>query len=314
MALSLVRCLAVFSLLLLGRPLLHAEKPPAKPLNDKVKEIAGTAEFLRRVPKRFAMLKALDPARRTVTLLIEGESLPKVWPLIPDGEVKVAGWWGRLDQLQVGDRVWVWFKTDRAKQPLAIAVLADELSEEDMHGPGVQVEARGEDAITLKPVKGASRVSRTAKAELRRGAAKAALDTLKPGEKVYVQSTADGVRLILDPAAFEAGRLAQKAALRQRWIAEGLPGTASVVHTFSGEMDLLLDHEAMRWGRSLKPGDKVTLQASPPIPAVVKDVHAWRERTQLRLVVNSFDLADLTPGQRIALKMTPPTAEVETAQ
>src|SRR5262245_5483581 len=145
--------------------------PQAKPLNDKVKEIAGTAEFLRNVPKHFATLKAVDPARRRVTLLIEGETLPKIWPVIPDAELKVAGWWGRLDQFTTGDRVWVWFKTDRAKQPIAVAMLADELSEQDMHGPGVTVEAldSGNHGIKLKPVKGASRAVRTDKADVYRG-------------------------------------------------------------------------------------------------------------------------------------------------
>src|SRR6516162_2712059 len=80
----------------------QGDKADPKKLNDKVKEIAGTAEFLRSVPKHFATLKAVDPARNQVTLLIEGEVLPKVWSLVPDAEVKVAGWWGRLDQFQVG--------------------------------------------------------------------------------------------------------------------------------------------------------------------------------------------------------------------
>jgi len=48
-------------------------KKSDKKLNDKVKEIAGTAEFLRRVPKHFATLKAVDPARGCVTFLIEGK-------------------------------------------------------------------------------------------------------------------------------------------------------------------------------------------------------------------------------------------------
>ncbi len=48
--------------------------------------------------------------------------------------------------------------------------------------------------------------------------------------------------------------------------------------------------------------------------AIVKDVRPWRERTQLRLVVNSFDQTDLTLGQRIGLKMAAPSAEVDTAQ
>ena len=299
------------SCLLLACPSARAAEPATKPLNDKVKEIAGTAEFLRRVPKHFATLKAVDPARGCVTFLIEGESLPKVWPLVPDAEVKIAGWWGRLDQLVVGDRVWVWFKTDRVKQSVAVATIADELSEQDMHGPGVHVEARGDGTITLKPVKGANRVVKTANAETRRGQSRATLDTIKTGDRVYVQCAGERARLILDPAAFEARRATQKSTLRQRWSEQGLPGTAAFVHTFSGEMDFMLDHEAMRWGRSLKAGDKVTLQVTPAIEAVVKHVQPWRERTQLRLVVNSFDLADLVAGQRFYLRMPPPSAEVE---
>src|SRR5262249_25011729 len=102
-----------------------------------------------------------------------------------------------------------------------------------------------------------------------------------------------------------------KAELRQRWAKEGLPGTVSFVHVFSGEMDLTLDHEAMRWARSLKTGDAVTLRAEPPIKALVKEVRPWRERTQVRLVVHSFDLADLAVGQRLALLRTPPAAEID---
>src|SRR5262249_27368941 len=82
---------------------------------------------------------------------------------------------------------------------------------------------------------------------------------------------------------------------------------------FSGELDFMLDHEAMRWGRSLNYGDKVTLSADPPITAIVKSVKPWRERTHLRLVVNSFDQAELTAGQRLHVKMTPPPTEVDTA-
>jgi hypothetical protein len=112
----------------------------------------------------------------------------------------------------------------------------------------------------------------------------------------------------------EKARNQQKARLRERWIKEGLPGTVSFVHIFSGEMDLMLDHEAMRWARALKTGDKVTLSADPPIKALVKNVQPWRERTQLRLVVHSFDLADLSTGQRLHLLCPPPPKEIESAQ
>jgi hypothetical protein len=117
--------------------------------------------------------------------------------------------------------------------------------------------------------------------------------------------------VVLDPAAFEARRAAQRAALRTRWADEGLPGTATFLHVFSGEMELMLDHEAMRWGRSLRPGDRVSLQAEPPIPAVVKHVAPWRERTLVRLVVHGPDQADLAVGERLRLRMPPPSHQVE---
>jgi hypothetical protein len=79
-------------------------------------------------------------------------------------------------------------------------------------------------------------------------------------------------------------------------------------------MEFMLDHEAIRWGRSLKPGDKVTLQPAAAVAAVVKQVRPWRERTQLLLVVNAFDQADWSPGLRLGLKMTEPPAAVDAAE
>jgi hypothetical protein len=277
----------------------------------KARAIAGEAEFLRSIPKHFATLKAVDAARGLVTLLIEGESLPKVWQLVPDAEVKVLGWWGRLEQLRSGDRVWVWFKTDRRQQPVAVCMIADEPSEQDLHGPGVTIEAVPAGGLSLLPAKGAKRLLQRAGAEVYRGAAKAAPETLRAGERVYVQSAGGAARVVLDPEAFEARRGEQKAALRQRWAREGLPGTATFVHVFSGEMELMLDHEAMRWGRSLEPGNQVRLQADPPIQAVVQQVRPWRERTLLRLVVHGQDLADLIVGQRLRLRIAPPSAAVD---
>ena len=297
-------CLALLAACLLAAPLGAAE--PAKDkkgVNDKIKEVAGSAEFLRSVPKHFATLQAVDLPRRRVTLLIEGEKLAKVWPLAPDAELKVLGWWGRLDQFTAGDRVWAWFQTDRKKQPVAVAMLADEPSEQDIHGPGLTLVRSTADSITVKPAKGAERTLPAKGVEL-----------LPEGKPVYLQSSGGKARLVLTATGFEERRAAQKARLRKRWAEEGLPGTVTFLHRFSGEMELMLDHEAMRWGRSLKLGDKVSLDASPPIPAVVKNVTPWRERTQLRLVVNSFDQTDLELGQRVRLRMPAPPPEVDAAQ
>src|SRR5262245_66641764 len=46
-----------------------------KKIDAKVKEIAGSAEFLGGVPKHFATLKAVDVKSRQVTLLVDGEVL-----------------------------------------------------------------------------------------------------------------------------------------------------------------------------------------------------------------------------------------------
>src|SRR5437764_15193835 len=76
-------------------PVLAADEPQAKKAADKIKEVAGSAELLRSVPKRFAILKAIALGEQRVTLLIKGQALPKLWTLVSDGEIKVAAWSGR---------------------------------------------------------------------------------------------------------------------------------------------------------------------------------------------------------------------------
>ena len=232
-------------------PVGPAPTPPAKvDPKDAIKEVAGTAEFLRSIPKKFAKVESIDSKVRTVTLTIDGEKESKSWPLTPDAEIKVNGWWGRTEQITPGTRVWAWFHTDRKKNPASIFMLADDTSEKDIH----------------------------AKKDV--------------------------------PADLEDRRTKQRAWLRDQWIKDGLPGTMTFVHV-AGEADFMLDHEAMRWGRSLQVGDKVTVATTPPINAVVKDVKPWRERTQIRLVINGLDITELRIGQRAHLKMPAPSKEIE---
>ena len=125
---------------------------------------------------------------------------------------------------------------------------------------------------------------------------------LKAKDVVFVETDKGKVVKLYDLAGFESLRKTQKNRLREIWLKDGLPGTVGFTHLYSGEVDVMLDHEAMRWARSLQPGTTVELVATPPINAVVKSVTAQRERTQLRLVVKCFDLADVCMGQRVQLK------------
>src|SRR5690606_18269664 len=127
---------------------------------------------------------------------------------------------------------------------------------------------------------------------------------LKTGGDVYVQSAGDQVQHILTAKEFEQLRNKQKAYLRERWRKDGLPGMVSFLHPLGGEMEVMLDHQSMRWGRYLKNGDKVTLKADnsseKPIRATVRRVEPFRETTRLLLVTNSgIDQLNLQPGQRI---------------
>ena len=70
--------------------------PTAAEANKAVKEVAGTAEFLRLLPKPFATVKGVDAKARAVTLLADGETAERTWPVEPDAEVKGGGWGGRV--------------------------------------------------------------------------------------------------------------------------------------------------------------------------------------------------------------------------
>jgi hypothetical protein len=244
-----------------------AEYPETSIFGDprgKMTEIAGRAEFLRLLPKRFARLEAVDAKNGTVRLTMEGETEAKTWPVEPDAEIKVAGWWGRLEQFTPDDRVWVWLKLDRKKAPVSVVMLADELTEQLSHA---------------KLGKTAPSEASRFDARLREMEAKLH-DLKKEGQKLW---------------------------LAGRWREEGLPGTLALHHVFSGELEVVLDHEAMRWGRALQPGDQVQIHPEPVIKAIVKSVTPWHERTVIRLVVGELESADLKVGQRLHL-LVPPRA------
>jgi hypothetical protein len=268
---------------------------------EQTKARFGESEYLRSIPKRFATLKGIDPVRHRVTLLIEGESLAKVWTMAPDAEIKVSGWWGRLDQMHVGDRVWAWFSVDRSEQAVALCMLADELSEQDMHGNGVTLVRRDENSITIKAPEKPERTLKTTNDG----------GTLLIGKEIFVQSKGDTAQIAVDVDTFEKMRAEQQRLLAKRWETEGLPGVVSFPHVFSGEIEVMLDHEAMRWGRSLLPGAKVSLQVEPALAGIVRTVEAYRERTRLRLAVAGHDATDLRMGQRVRVKVPVPSSDVQ---
>jgi hypothetical protein len=290
-----------------------AKPAPAADANKAVKEIAGTAEFLRLLPKPFATLKAVDAKARTVTLLIEGEKVAKVWPVEPDAEIKLRGWWGRLEQFRPGDRVWAWLKLDRKKNPVSVVMLADELSEQDIHGSDWKVTSV-DDIMRLDT--GELRATRY---KVRAGQADRQLE-MPPGgpplaagrgDRVFFQTTDGKARLVMTDKEFEKAQAEQRAWLRKRWLEDGLPGTLTLHHVFSGELELTLDHEAMRWARSLRSGDVVHLAAEPPVKGVVKVVTPWHERTVVRLVVGELESSELKIGERLGLRMSPPAQAVD---
>src|SRR5262245_56082880 len=189
-----MRCVILISAALLAPQLTFADEPKkaeTKKVETKIKEIAGVAEFLRGVPKHFATLQGIDMTRRRVTLLIEGEKLAKAWDVTPDAEFKVSGWWGRLEQFKLGDRVWVWLRTDRQKRPAAIMMLADEISQQEINDAKWALVDLTDSHATVGFGKTDRKLERTS-ATLLEGAAK--------GKRAYVQSAGDKmdrVRLIL---------------------------------------------------------------------------------------------------------------------
>lgn len=280
-----------------------------KPMAGKNQATAGPLGNLNVAARQFAILKDADPARRRVTLQLEGDAEAKVWPLSLDAEIRIDGWWGRLEQFSPGDRVWVWFDRNVAKQNVAITFLADELSEQDLYG-SVKVKTVNPDqgTATLESKRGGKATERAVRlrnAEFYLGDSKVDFSKL-PGVQVHLQSTGEGARLILDGVAFEKRRALQKSFLRNCWVEEGLPGSLVFSRTKEHEVEIMLDHESMFWARTLETGEKVILHAGQPITATVQGIRPWRERTQVLLSLDLADFPSLVAGRRISLRLKKP--------
>ena len=116
--------------------------------------IAGTAEFLRAVPKRFATVQAILPDRHDYPAADGGTDV-KTWTIEPDAEIKCFGWWGRPGAFpRSGIESGSGSKLIEGKQPLAISMMCDEPTEEDMHGGVVRLPPLESWTIVLHPLKG----------------------------------------------------------------------------------------------------------------------------------------------------------------
>ena len=274
--------------------------------NDK-KPVAGKADVLKLIPKKFATLVSVDSDRRAVQVRFDDEQETKSWNVEPDAELKINGWWGRLEHFKKGDRVWVWLALNREKKPKSILMLADEISEQDIHGLPHKVTGvdRSSGTITVESKVGGTRTLKTGLLTF----------TDVKDKHLSIQSAGEIIRILADEGQVNALREEQKNRMRELWRTEGLPATVSFLHAFSGEMEVVLDHEAKRWGRYLKNGDSVTLDLSKPVRAEVKHVRPWRERTVLRLVTESgVDQLDMSLGQRIDVRVPEPPKEIQDSE
>ncbi|NNE92895.1 MAG: hypothetical protein HKN23_14720 [Verrucomicrobiales bacterium] len=287
------------------------ESAEKKEKPKKPKFVGGKADLFRHVKKHFATLVDVDESgdAARVTLHIEGQEAESKWQVKPDAEIKIHGWWGRPSQLQTGDRVWVWLAVDRQKKPTSVLMIADEISEQDIHGQPWTVETISENGQLNLKIPNEKRVN-PRKVQLAQQGVE-----LKAGEEYFFRTAGERALEVVTEADLESLRNAQRDWLREVWRKEGLPGMITFLHPIGGEMEVFLDHEAIRWGRYLKEGDAVKLQVDGTdrlFEAVVKFAEPWRERTRVKLVSKSgLDQLDLEQGARIHLHVAEPPTEVQ---
>ncbi len=271
--------------------------------------------------RHFAILKDFDAERRQLTLQVEGDPEPTVWFLEPGAEVWYSGWWGRLDQFTKGDRVWVWFSGKR-NQTESISLLADELSEQNFYGPGniesVSPVNADHSSVVVKLSRGGKPMTRSvgvSNENLLQNNATSSENAASKVDACFFQSTGDEARLLWTPAVFEQHRMRQMAELNQRWTNDGLPGIVAFQHANRRQLEVMLDHESLSWGRTLQPGDRVTLESSSELqatstPATVQQLRPWRERTQLLLELEQPLPVGSTIDRRIFVKLQAAPANV----
>ena len=274
-----------------------------KPAPDPIAK--DRTSLLRHSLKPHAAFLGVDKEGR-LRLRVENEAQEKEWPLDPDAEIRVNGFWGGADDLAPGERIWAWVRVDRENKPRAVYMIADEISEQDIHQVPYVVasaDAAGRTVAVRRKLDGKNEQSRTLKVA-------AALAMPKEGEELYLQTAGEELVRVASTESLGSLKEAQRRKLEERWRKSGLPGTITGLHLLSGELEVTLDHEAIRWGRSLKAGDKVSLNLEKPVAASVLETRPWYERTRVTLVSIGRDLADVTVGKRVRLSIEAPSAEL----
>ncbi len=310
-----------------GLPALAQDKKPPKDPTDPKQIVLDRSSFLRTAVKAYAVYLGSDPAKGELVMRKEGEAEGKAFAIDPDAEVRVRGYWGGLGDLVPGDRVWTWTRVGPDGKPRALIMVADEISEQDIHQiPWELVSADPEkrEVAIRRTLDRKNEQTRTLKAAAALGLAREGEDAVfrggenpipvKPGGLVFVRTTGPELLEVARPEDLAAIREAQKARLEERWRKEGLPGTIGAFHPLTGELEVVLDHEAIRWGRSLKPNDRVRILQEKPIHAAVLEMRPWNERTRVTMAVSGRELADLAPGRRVRLGIEEPSAEARASK
>jgi hypothetical protein len=278
--------------------LLLQDKPEPDPIAKE------RTSLLRHSLKPHAAFLGVDKDGR-VRLRLENDPQEKEWALDPEAEVRVHGTWGAASDLVVGERIWAWVRVDRKDQPRAVFMIADEISEQDIHQVPYSVASADPAARTIvvkRKLDGKTEQSRTLRVA-------ASLAMPKEGAELYLQTAGEELVRTATAETLTALKREQTAKLEKRWRNSGLPGTVTGLHLLTGEIEVTLDHEAIRWARSLKAGDKVDLNLGKEVEASVIEIRPWYERTRVTMAAIGRDLSDVTVGRRLHLTIDAPSAE-----
>jgi hypothetical protein len=284
--------------------------------------------FFTPLPKEFGSLVRVQGDIVEVVLDRTGERLTR--RLVPGADVFHHGGPGTLADFAPGDRLWVVMEGDAKRNKRAdIRLLADEISVQEIHTEWSVLKAVDlrSGMITLAPPAAAGtkepvpplRLRVLPAARIWLGSAAAAVTDLRPGISVRIQTRHEAsgyaIALIADAAGFAALQADQRRTLDRQLAHEGLPGSAAA-GLIAGDWEVVVDRTGSPWARALSAGDAIRLAHADatkarPIPATVRSIHPWGERT---LVVLTPDVPAPPPPAarpaRVRLLTPPPRTGV----